>query len=347
MGRTVKGALGLLGVAVGLLVAACASSPSATDSRAVGQGDMPPAYSSTAGVLGAQATARAGGAVATASPAMIQATLTNLDQFRDQLNQLAGGSPTTTDLIAMAQKASALMNDIRSEIAQMTPEQKDAALARMSEISLQMSRVVQARERVQAASGTVTARRTMTPDPMMTPGAMMGGRGGTPGAMMSGTPGAMMSGQMLIAAVDELRNRMMSLASNQPSNQDIEGVIDHLQYLLVTARQQWNSLSPSEQEQFVDDLTRAFNDLLPVIQARIQVETGSVPTVTIEPTMTSTAAPTSTTGPTSVATVTPIGSATATSAAVATSTPIPTVTWTPVPTATPIATSTPMPTPTP
>lgn len=341
MGRTVKGALGLLGVAVGVLVAACASSPSATDSRAVGQSDMPPAYSSTAGVLGAQATARAGGTVVTPSPAMIQATMANLDQLRDQLNALASGSPTPTDLIAMVQKASALMNDIRTEISQMTPEQKDAALARMSEISLQMSRVVQARERIQAASGTPVARRTLTP------GAMM-----TPGAMATTTPGPMMSGQMLIAAVDELRSRMMSLASGQPDNQDITGVIDQLQFLLVSARQQWNSMTPSEQEMFVDDLTRAFNDLLPVIQTRIQQETGAVPTVTLAPTMTSTPAPTSMIAPTStpmvvapattapaVVTATPM----ATSTPVPTFTPMPVATSTPVPTATLMATATPIP----
>ncbi len=345
MGRVAMSPLLVLGAAIGLLVAACAPSPGSNESGAFGQqaGSTPPRYGTPymgtgtpgAEIRGAAATAVATRMLGTPGPVRIQGTLRDMDQFQDQLRSLASGTPTPSDLLGMVKHADDLMAELHLEIGQMSPQERDQALQSMSDIMLEMSRVVDTHARQRSAMGT-PGIATRTPGAMMTPTH-------TPMPMMMGTAtptmaGAAMGPEKMMAYVDQLRDQMMRLAANQPTEDDLIALMDRLQLIMVAMRQQLGQLSTQDLEALTGNLSAAMDDLVAVMETHLRLETGSVPVVG-SPTAAAVMSPTATMTPVLTATMTPIPTATMT--------PVPTATMTPVPTATPVPTMTPVPTATP
>jgi len=226
----------------------------------------------TAEVRGVQATAPAGGTV---GPAMAQMLMRDMDQFRDQLRQWSSGTPTVGDLMAMTQRANVLMNDLRQQLPQMTMQEREQALARMSDVLGDMAQVVQTRVRQLSAMGTpvgtVVAERVMT----------MTAASPTPVGMA--TPASV--AQQLMAQIDQLRNRMMQLENGKPTYADTVELINRLQGAVMATRQQASQLSDQELEGLTGDLTNATDDMVGVMRTLIQEETGSAPTFAPSSTM--------------------------------------------------------------
>ncbi len=346
MRRVAMAPLLALGVAAGLLVAACSSPAASTDSRSIGQtgpgGNPSGQWTAAPGgqVQGARATAAAVGTrvAATPGPLRVQVTLRNMDQLDDQLQILAGNRPTAVQLLAMVQDASGLMFELSQEISLMTPQQLDQAFSEMSEVTQEMSQVVQTYSK-QVAAGA-------TPGTTMTPGAMMG----TPGTMMPGTPmPGMMTAQQMMAAIQQLRQQEMDLAANQPTHADIVNILDQMNQMLVIIHQQLGQLSTSDLEDLTASMGQAMAELGPVMQTRIRMDIGSVPTIGPNETVLPTLSTTPTLGPTTVppsATTPAVAPATAppaTTAPMVTPATVPPAATAPMvtPTKVPAATSTP------
>ncbi len=317
MRRVGMGPLIVLGAALTLLVSACGSPVGFSNSSVSGQ-------------AGAQATAAATSLAGTPGPAAVQHTLADMDQLRRQLQILAAGSPTPTDLIAMTQRAANLMFQFSLEVSQMSPQDRDQALSSMADITAQMAQVVQTRAN---QVGTTVTPGTTTPG-AGTPGTMMGTPGtmmGTPGTMM-GTPGAMMGPggtpvptaatatpspmtvQQMMAAIQQLRQKEMNLSNDQPTYQDIIGIIDQINQMLVAIRGQVTQLSNTDLQNLTTNLGQALDDLVAVMQTRARIETGSVPTIapnqTVLPTIPTTPTPATATPAATVPLATTLPSAT-------------------------------------
>ncbi|MCL4533821.1 MAG: hypothetical protein M1370_01500 [Bacteroidetes bacterium] len=332
MRRVAMAPLLALGVAAGLLVAACSSPAVSTDSRSVGQygpgGNPSGQWTAAPGgqVQGARATAAAVGTsvAATPGPLRVQVTLRNMDQLREQLQILAGNRPTAVQLLAMVQDASGLMFELSQEISLMTPQQLDQAFGEMSDVTQEMSQVVQTYSNQVAAAAT--------PGTMMTPGAMMG----TPGTMMQGTPmPGMMTAQQMMSAIQQLRQQEMDLAGDQPTHADIINVLDQMNQMLVIIHQQLGQLSTSDLENLTASMGQAMADLGPVMQTRIRMDIGSVPTITPNQTVLPTLSTTPTLGPTTVPPATTTPAVTPATVPPATSTPMVTPATVPPATSTP------------
>ncbi|MHB1159933.1 MAG: hypothetical protein ACYC3V_06325 [Chloroflexota bacterium] len=334
MRRMAMRPLWVLGAAIGLLVAACAPSPGDNDAGQFGPSSSrfgtPRAgmATPTGEVMGARATAVATRTLATPGPLRIQGTLREMDRFQDQLRIWSGGTPTPSDLYSMTQRAADLMAELHLEISQMTPSERDQALQSMSNVLLEMTRVVDTHARQAAAMGT--------------PGAMMGGTA-TPGAMMRATPTAgagTMGPEQMMAEIDRLRDQEMRLATGQPTPDDIIAILDRMQLVLVGMRQQLTQLSTQELENLTGNLASAMDDLVPVVETHLRQEYGFVPTAASPTPGTPMASPTAMASPT--------GTPMPTAMASPTDTPMPTATVvptdTPMPTATVVPTDTPMPT---
>ncbi len=304
--------------AVALLTAACSSPAATTDSRSVGQygpgsgTSMPMAGPGTMGPgVGATVAAVGTSIAGTPGPLRVQVTLRNMDQLREQLKILAGNSPTPVQLLAMVQSASNLMYELSQEISLMTPQQQDQAFGMMSDITKEMSLVVQTRASQVSAPTTPAATAV------------------TPSTMMQGTPmPSMMSVQQMMAAILQLRQQEMKLANDQPTYADIINILGQMHQMLVSIRQQLSTTSTADLESLTASMAQAMADLGPVMRTRIRMDIGSVPTVAPNQTVLPTLSVTPTLGPTTVLPSSP------------TAAPSPT----PVPAATPGAA---LPTPTP
>ncbi len=331
MRRVATAPLLALGVAVGLLVAACSSPAVSTDSRSLeqyglsssGQGTMAPGGQ----VQGARATAIATMMAGTPGPIRVQLTLRDMAQLNQQLQILAGNSPTAVQLLAMVQDASDLMLRFSQEVSLMTPQEQDQALGMMSDITMGMSQVVQTyASQVSAAT---------------TPGTV------TPGATMQATPTpGMMSALQMMAAIQQLRQQEMTLANDQPTYADITNILDQMNQMLVSIRQQLGQLSTSELENLTGSMAQAMADLEQVMRTRIRMDIGSVPTVAPNQTVLPTLSTTPTLGPTTVppTTTTPAATVAPTSAATVAPTAAATVAATVAPTVAPTVAATVAPT---
>jgi len=267
---------------------------------------------------GARATAAAVGTrvAGTPGPLRVQVTLRDMDQLRQQLAILASNSPTDIQLLAMVQDASGLMFELSQEVPAMTPNQLDQALGKMADITTEMSRVVQTH---------ASQMMGMATPGTMTPGAMVGtpGAGGTPTPFATvpatTTPGVV-GARQLMAAIQQLDQQEMNLASDQPTYEDITNVLGQMNQLLMSIRSQLRQLSAADLQDLTASMGQAMADLEPVIRTRIRMDVGVVPTVAPNQTVLPTLAATPTLGPTTVppATATPVASpapATPTSAA--------------------------------
>ena len=247
---------------------------------------------------GAVATLRA---VATPGPDFVRMTERDMDQFRDRLRVWATGTPQAQDVAEMAERARVIAAQLHVALSQMTPEERERALARMSDIFGEMAQVVQA----QAGQGMVTG----------TPGPMMGGQPmmGTPGPMM-GTPGPMMGApartpmmqrtpvaggtvaEQIADELDQIRAEAMRLAGGQVTRDDVLDMLGNLRAVAMAMRQELGQLSDEELDALTGQLAAAVDDLAVVVRGYLRQQYGFVPTMTPTetPTMTPTEMPTMT-----------------------------------------------------
>ncbi len=285
MERVVKGILLALGMAMGLLAVACSSN--AADSSVAGDIGRSSAQQVTPGprmmtpgpAVGATPTGtpRRGRAtptmVGTPGPARIQATLRDMDQLRDRLRNLAGGTPTGSDLVNSAQSATVLVGELHMEISQMTPEEHDQALTRLNEVLAQLGQVVDTYGRQVRPTGTPGA---MTP----TPGGM--DPRATP-TMMRGTPGPA-TAQELMTRIDQLRDQLMRMASGQPTAESIAIAVDSMRTTVTDVHQRLGTLSTQDLEALTGNLADAMDDLTLAIETYVR-QSGMAPAATPSPTM--------------------------------------------------------------
>lgn len=308
MERVLRGTLLALALTIGVFVAACAAEQQEEELSAVGSvgrtsvqqvtpgpNGMAPGMmmgTPTGEVRGARATPAITG---TPSPADIQATLRNMDQFRDRLRNLAGNLPTASDLMSMVQTAEMLMAELHTEVSVMSANEVDLGLAKMEGVVVEMGRVVDSYSRQVQPGATPGA---LTPTPMVA--------GATPMATPAMEPGPM-TAQQLMMRIDQLRDQLMRMANGQPTAQSIINALDSMQTIIADMRQQLGTLSTRDLEALTGNLADAMNDLSLVMETYLR-QTGTAPTMTptTMPSPTPSPSPTLMPSPTPIPSPTPV-----------------------------------------
>jgi hypothetical protein len=253
-------------------------------------------------------------ATGTPSPADIEATLTRIAQFDQQLKQLSAGNPSPNDLVNTAQEVLTQADYVTTYYPQMTTQQRTQALAAIMGILDDEISVVNTHARIFPATATAFAiahpspttppgtQIPVVPSPQATP--VPTTQGATATIVGTGTPttGASIARQ-IIGDLDAIRNETVSLASDQPTDQDILNILERLRADVIQLSQQSSSMSDTDMVSVLKDMDRALAYLVPVVQTRTNQERSSIATPTPPPTATpqttSTPAATSTTPVTS------------------------------------------------
>lgn len=245
------------------------------EAAAPGTGTPAPAAASPGTEANATSTEEVRGAQATPSPTAtpdtetVQALMRDIQQFQSQLQRWEGGKPSPNDLVDMVERAGLLMMDLSQTIPEMAMREREQALGMMSDVVHLMPRVVQTH--AQQLSGQVTPVGTQEAELAM-------GTPTTPTPLPAAAPTPTTEGfQQMMARIDQLRNELMRLASNEPSHADIIRVMDEMEGVLVTMAQQVDQLSTQEMEVLTSDLALALDDLVIVMEAHLQQEMGLAP----------------------------------------------------------------------
>jgi len=195
-----------------------------------------------------------------------------MEQLRDNLRNLAVGTPMARQLLEAAQRLQYQSAEFRNELPQMAPEQRDLALATLGDAMVELERTI-----------TNYNNRTMavgTPDPLTpTPRAMV--RGATPGAATRGSP-TPITAQDLMARLDQERDQLMALANGQPTAEDLAMSLDSLQTTVTDIRQQLSTLSERDQETLASNLSGAMEELVLALDTYLH-QAGAVPAATSSP----------------------------------------------------------------
>ncbi len=280
-----KRVLAGLALTIGVLAGACApAGPSSGPSPAPG---IPPLASPTA--------------ASTPSPADIEATLTRIAQYDQKLKQLAANNPSSDDLVNTMQEILTLMDYVTAYCPQMSTQQCTRALNGMTGILGDEISVVNTQARLFRATATAFAATHPSPTPppgTQTPAApspqatLPPTARGTATTVGTGTPTAASIAQQITSDLDAARKEMVSLANNQPTDQDIVNMLSRLQSDLSKLSQNSSSMSESDVLSVLKDMDRALAYLIPVVQTYTGQQSSSIATPTPPPT--STTPPTST-----------------------------------------------------
>ena len=254
-------------------------------------------------------------ATGTATPADIQATLTRITQYDQQLKQMAADSPSGDDLVNTLQEILTLADYATTYYPQMTAQQRTQALGNLTGILGDEISVVNAHTRV--FQPTATAYAIAHPSPTSGPGTQTPATAvpqatpvppttsPTPPVVGTGTPTASPAAQQLINDLTSIRSETVNLANDQPTDQDIVSILNRLQGDLNKLSQQTSSMSESDVVSVLSNLDRAVAYLVPVVQTRVNQENASVATPTPPATATPQTTPTPQTTGTPAATSAP------------------------------------------
>ena len=256
-------------------------------------------------------------ATGTATPADIQATLTRISQYDQQLKQMAAGSPSGDDLVNTLQDILTLADYATTYYPQMTAQQRTQALGSLTGILGDEITVVNAHTR--AFQATATAYAVAHPSPTPGPGTptaapavpqatpVPAATSATPPVAGTGTPTVSPAAQQLIGDLTSIRSETVNLANGEPTDQDIVNILGRLQDDLNKLSQQTSSMSEADVVSVLSNLDRAVAYLVPVVQTRVNQENASVATPTPPATATpqTTATPAGTSAPAATPTPTP------------------------------------------
>jgi hypothetical protein len=268
-----------LALTIGLLAGACApSGPSRPTPPAAGT--VPPLPT----------------AAGTTSPADIEATLTRITQYDQQLKQLAADNPSPDDLVSTMQEILTLMDYVTLDYPQMSTQQRTRALNGMTGILGDEISVVNTQSRLFQATATAFATAHPSPTtPPGTPSPVAPSPQPTPAPTVqpptativgAGTPTGATIAQQISGDLAAIRNQATSLASDQPTDQDIVGLLGRMQADLNRLSQQFTGMSDSDVVSVLRDTAQTLAFLLPVAQTYVGQETSSIATPTPPPTPT-------------------------------------------------------------
>ncbi len=240
-------------------------------------------------------------ATGTATPADIQATLTRITQYDQQLKQTAADSPSGDDVVNTLQEILTLADYATTYYPQMTAQQRTQALSSLAGILGDEIPVVNAHARV--FQPTATAYAIAHPSPTPGPGTQtpatavpqatpIPSASPTPPVAGTGTPTVSPAAQQLISDLTSIRSETVNLANDQPTDQDIVNILNRLQSDLNKLSQQTSGMSESDVVSVLSNLDRAVAYLVPVVQTRVSQENASVATPTPPATATPQTTPT-------------------------------------------------------
>ena len=304
-------ALFLGGIALALAVAACAPAtvnfppaetqtapPQATVPESVSPATVSPVPLTPVQPAGPPPSVPSQLTPAVAGPAEISQLLHSVTRYRLSLRDLRGPDAPASQLVNAVQSIAEYMVQVRQVVPQMSEVEQQQSLLELGSLVQEMTNLIESRIAEVRVVGPVVAIRT--PEKVQgTPLVVIGQSGGARTSQVH--PSAP---QQLSQQIGQIAVRAREVLGDQPDGEVVLILMQAVDTVLTTMRQQDPLLSDQELQQLLGELSRATMETSQVLQAYLQPGLVSTP-VSQPPTATSVPAPQPQGTPTAAATGTP------------------------------------------